>query len=134
MKRLVQAVLVVTLLFTGCASNYRTDITREEIIAAYEAKGYIVWTNAYDEKLDNGSVAYVQANHPDGDYIYFSFFETEEDAKVYKDQYYHPAMMGLFTVIFGDPSWTRWDVYGRIVVEYDEPDFIKPFEELLKGN
>lgn len=134
MKRLIIALLVLTVLLVSCAPRYRTDITREEIVAAYEEAGYSVWTDVYDEKLDYGEIAYVQANHPDGDYIFFSIFETEEDAQNYKRQFHHPIMMGLFSVIFGDPSWQRWKVYGCIVVQYDEPAFFEPFEELLKGN
>lgn len=134
MKRIFIAVLALILLFSGCSARYRTDVTREEIVAAYEAAGYSVWTDTYDEKLDYGEIAYIQANHPDGDYIYFSIFETEEEAKAYKEEFYHPVMMGLFSVIYGDPSWVRWEVYGCIVVEYDEPSFLEPFKELLKGN
>ena len=133
MKRLFIVMIAFALIFTGCASHYRTDITREEIVAAYEEAGYTVWSRVYDEKLDYGEVAYVQANHPDGDYIFFSIFETEEDAENYKKQFHHPIMMGLFSVIFGDPSWQRWEVYGCIVVQYDEPEFFKPFQELLTG-
>ena len=68
---LIAFLLLIVLLLPGC-SSHRTDITREEIVAAYEAAGYSVWTDTYDEKLDHGEIAYVQANHPDGDYIYFS--------------------------------------------------------------
>ena len=133
MKRVLIVVLSFALLFGGCAPQYRTDVTREEIVAAYQAAGYSVWTDTYDEKLEHGEIAYVQANHPDGDYIYFSFFESEEEAKAYKDEYHHPIAMGLFSIIYGDPSWVRCKVYGCIVVEYDEPAFFEPFEELIKG-
>lgn len=131
MKRLMLILLPALLLLCGCASS-RTDITREEIVAAYENAGYCVTSRVYDEKMDYGAVAYIQANHPDGDYIYFSIFETPEEAKAYKKEFYHPAMMSLFSVIFGDPCWPRWEVHGCIVVEYDDPDFLEPFNDLLK--
>lgn len=134
MKKIFALLLAAVLLLSGCSSRYRTDVTREEIVAAYEAAGYNVWTDTYDEKLESGAIAYVQANHPDGDYIYFSFFETEEDAKAYEKDLDHPVMKGLFSIIFGDPSWERMETYGCIVVEYDEPDFFEPFEKLLKAN
>ena len=133
MKRVLIVVLSLALLFGGCAPQDRTDVTREEIVATYRAAGYSVWTDTYDEKLEYGEIAYVQANHPNGDYIYFAFFETEEEAQAYKDEFYHPIAMGLFSIIYGDPSWQRWKVYGCIVVEYDEPSFFEPFEELIKG-
>ena len=131
MKRILAILVLAALLLTGCSSNYRTDITREEIIAAYESAGYEVSSQIYNEKLDHGEIAYVQANHPDGDYIYFSIFETEEEATAYKKEFYHPVMMGLFSVIYGQPSWPRWKVYGCIVVQYDDESYFDPFEGLL---
>lgn len=133
-KFLSIALIFALFLFISGCSVTRTDITQEEIVAAYEEAGYEVWSRAYDEKLDHGEIAYVQADHPDGDYIYFSIFENEKDAKAYKEEYYHPVMMGLFSVIFGEPSWQRWEVYGCILVQYDDSDFFDPFRELLKGN
>ncbi len=133
MKRFAALLLSVIVLLSGCAQT-RTDVTREEIVAAYEDAGYFVTSKIYDEKLDYGQIGYIQAEHPDGDYIYFSIFESEADAKAYKKEFYHPAVMGLFSAIFGDPSWQRWEVHGCFVAEYDEPDFIEPFEKLLKSN
>ena len=132
MKRLSIILIALMLLLAGCAPQYRTDITREEIVAAYEAAGYSVTSRVYDEKLDYGEIAYVQANHPNGDYIYFSIFETEKEAQAYNAEYYHPVVMSLFSVIYGQPSWLRWGVYGCIVVEYDQPEYFGVFEDLLK--
>ena len=133
MKRVTVILLsfFMVISFFGCARNHRTDITIEEIVAIYEAAGYIVYSGFYDEKLDYGEIAYVQANHPNGDYIYFSIFETDADAKAYKEEFYHPAMMGLFSVIFGDPSWSKWEVCGCIVAQYDDENLFAPFEDLL---
>ena len=124
--------LLIACILVACTAK-RTDITREEIVAAYEAAGYSVSSRVYEEPLDYGQIAYVQASHPNGDYIYFSIFETPEQAQAYKDAYYHPAMMGLFSFIFGEPSWMRWEVCGCIVAEYDEPKYFGVFQELLNG-
>ena len=132
MKRCILVILLLCCMLSGCASK-RTDITQEEIIAAYEEAGYTVWSGFYDEKLDYGIIGYIRADHPNGDYIYFSIFETEEEAKAYKDNGYHPGMMGLFSAIFGDPSWQRWEVYGCMVVQYDDPEFYEVFEKLLSS-
>ena len=134
MKKLLALLLVVLLLLSGCSTEYRTDVTPEEIVSAYEEAGYSVWFEYYDNMLDEGQIGSIQANHPDGDYIYFSIFETEEDAKAFKEEFYHPGVMGLFSFIFGDPSWPRWQVHGCIVVQYDNPDYFEPFEELLKSS
>ena len=133
MKRFSALLFTLLLLLSGCSSKVRTDVTPDEIVAVYEAAGYTVWSEMYDEKLDYGEIGYIQANHPDGDYIYFSIFESEEDAESYKKEFYHPGMLGLFSVIFGDPSWMRSEVYGCIVVEYDNPVLYEPLEELLKS-
>lgn len=132
MKRLLTVALLCILLLCACAPT-RVNITREDIVAAYEAAGYEVWTRVYDEKMDTGSIAYVQADHPDGGYIYFSFFETEEEAKAYEKEYDHPIMKGLFSIIYGDPMWVRMETYGCIVVEYWIPEHFAPFEALIKG-
>jgi hypothetical protein len=132
MKRIFVFVLALSLLLVGCTRR-NCDVGREQIVEAYEAAGYNVSTGVYEQPLEYGQTAYIQANHPDGEYIYFTFFETEADAKAYKREFYHPVMMVLFSVIFGEPSWQRWEVYGCIVVEYDNSDYMQPFEKLLKG-
>ncbi len=132
MKRCLVLAVIVLLLLSSC-SSYREDATPEDIVAAYEAAGYSVWSEYYDEKLEDGQIGYIQANHPDGDYIYFSIFETEEEAKAFKEEFYHPVTMGLFSAIFGDPSWQRWEVYENIVIQYDEPEFYEVFLDLVRG-
>ena len=134
MKRLLALFLLLslTLSFCGC-TQHAADITTEQIVAVYEAAGYRVSSKLYDETLEHGQIGYVQADHPDGDYIYFAIFENKEAAKAYKKEFYHPAMLGLFSAIFGDPSWQRWEVYGSFVVQYDHPMFMKPFKDLLRS-
>ena len=132
MKRLAASLMLAVLLLTACASQLRTDVTQEEIVAAYEAAGYNVWSRTYEEKLEYGKIGYVQANHPNGDYIYFAIFESEEAARAYKKEFPHPILTGVFSSIFGVPSWQRCKVHGTVVVEYDEPDYYKPFVALLQ--
>lgn len=130
MKKLI-CILLALIMLTGCSAN-RTDITAEEIIAAYESAGYCVSSGTYDETLDHGQTGYIQADHPDGGYIYFSIYESEAAAKAAKDELYHPGMTAFFSMIFGDPSWLRWEVHGNIIVEYDQAEFYDVFEMLLK--
>ena len=134
MKQLIRWMLIVSMLLSICGcTQHAADITAEDIVVAYEAAGYRVSSKLYDETLEHGQIGYVQAEHPDGDYIYFAIFENEEAAKAYKKEFYHPAMLGLFSAIFGDPSWQRWEVYGNIVVQYDHLKFMKPFKDLLRS-
>jgi len=76
-------------------------------------------------------VAYVRADHPNGNYIYFSFFENEADAKANEKEMDHPVMTYIMSFLFGDPSLQRLDAYGCVVVSYDDPDLFEPFEALL---
>lgn len=134
MKRASVFFLSTCLLLSLCScKQYRTDVTRDEIVSAYRAAGYEVWTDTYDEDMDSGIIAYVQANHKNGDYIHFAIFENAEDAKSYEKDLDHPVMKGLFSVIFGDPSWERMETYGCIVVSYRDPEFFEPFAALLKA-
>ena len=132
-RKWIAVFLLIILLFNGCAATGK-DVTREEIIAAYEKAGYEVWSRVYDEPMEYGLMGYIKAQHPDGDYIYFSIFETEEQAKAYKQEYYHPAMIGLFHSIFaGEIYVPRWEVYGCFVVQFENPAFYEVFQNLRKG-
>ena len=132
-RKWIAVFLLIILLFNGCAATGK-DVTREEIIAAYEKAGYEVWSRVYDEPMEYGLMGYIKAQHPDGDYIYFSIFETEEQAKAYKQEYYHPAMMGLFLSIFAGKIYVpRWEVYGCFVAQFENPAFYEVFQNLRKG-
>ena len=133
MRRIELLILVFALLCCGCATDHRTDVTLEEIATAYELAGYKISTGAYDERLDLPQIAYLQADHPDGDYIYFTFFETVEAAREYEREQDKPIVIGLFSVIFGEPKWVRMEAYGTVVVQYSNSRHFLPFENLLKG-
>ena len=129
--KLLLLLLVVILLCSACTPNCE-DISAVEIIEAYEAAGYQVAFGEYDEAMDLGQIGYIQATYPNGDYIYFSIFESKEAAQTYKDEFYHPGMISLFSVILGDPSWPRWKVHGCIVAEYHDPDRYEIFKTILE--
>ena len=131
MKRWIAIIFCVLLLFSGCTEEM--DVSREEIIAVYEAAGYKVSSRVYDTPQEFGLIGYIQAEHPDGDYIYFSIFETPEQAEDYQDTYYQPGVTGFFSVIFGEPSWQRWEVHGCMVVQFDEPEYYELFLELVNS-
>ena len=132
MKRLILVLLIFALLFSGCALR-KTDVTVDEIVQAYRDADYSVWHRYYDEKLDHGGIGYIQANHPDGDYIYFAIFETAEEAQAYKNEYYHPYAIFVAGLIYGETFWPISEVYGNIVVEYNyfHSELVQPFNELV---
>ena len=130
-KKLIAVLLLLSMLLPGCSSAYK-NVGMDEIVAAYEAAGYTVWVKKYDEKQDHGEIAYIQANHPDGDYIYFSFFEDEAAARANKQEFYHPVIMTLFLSIYaGELCIPRWKVYGSMVIQYENPEYYKVFRELV---
>ena len=134
MKRVLAILLATVFLLSGCSIlDVCPSVSLEDIASVYSEAGYSVWTDVYDEPLEDGQIASIQADHPDGDYIYFSFFSTNEDARACKAEYYHPVAMLLFSAIYGDPSWVRWVVYDNVIIQYDEPNFFVPFIELILG-
>ena len=131
--KLLCLVLVASMLLCSCAGDSATaTVTKDEIIQAYEEAGYLVSTGMYDSDLDDGAIGYIKAEHPNGDYIYFTIYETVEAAQNYKDAYYHPVMLGFFSVIFGEPGWLRCHVHGDMVIEYIKANVYDIFENLLK--
>ena len=132
MKRVISMMLLLSWILCGCASDSH-PVTRDEIVSAYSEAGYTVSSEVYDEPLTYGEIAYIQADHPDGGYIYFRLFETEAQAKANKDAFHHPVVIGLFSWIYGEASWLRCRVHGNIVVQYDDPVFYAVFEELLNS-
>lgn len=129
--RLLTVFIFITILLAACMP-VGPDVTQEQIIAAYEDAGYRVCSKVYDKPIEYGEVAYIRADHPNGDYIYFSVFATPEQAEAYKQELYHPTAMGLFLSIFaGEIYIPKWEVYGCYVVQYEQSVFIEPFEKLL---
>ena len=129
--KIICLVMTLIVILSGCSVS-TPMVTKDEIIQAYEQAGYKVSAGMYDSTLEHGITGYIKAEQPNGDYIYFSIFESAEEAQAYKDASYHPGILGLFSAIYGDPSWVRWQVYGDMVIEYDQPEFYDIFENLLK--
>lgn len=128
--RIFPFLLALCLLLTGCRGA-NNDISRQQIIDAYEAAGYRVSSRVYASPVEFGQVAYVRADQPDGDqYVYFTFFDTEENARAYAKTKDHPVMLSMFSLIYGQPQWLRVQCYGSIVVEYWDSQLMRPFRQL----
>ncbi|MBE6925797.1 MAG: hypothetical protein E7461_03030 [Ruminococcaceae bacterium] len=123
MKRLLAVVFGLLFVFTGCASEDRTDITRGEIVTAYESAGYAVQSFVCDGEVDvEGLTDYIVASHPSGEDVYFDFFSTETAAREYA------ADMASRKL----PE-EQIESYGKIVVTYCRAEHFVPFAELLEG-
>lgn len=134
--RFVSIILLACVLFVSlasCKNGEINDITPEEVALVYEEAGYDVWCSEEDGDPVEGEKRYtVRATHENGDYIFFHFFDSAEDAEAYADTREYNVLVWLFSAIYGDLSWLSTETYGNIEIEYDNKDLYEPFEELIK--
>jgi hypothetical protein len=137
MKKFLAFLLVICgVFFAGCYTDRTSnvEITCEELIAAYEEAGYGVFHNETDEGEDVEYNCYVRINDPNSDdYAYFHFFDSHEEALAYFEEApYATIGVGLFSLIWGQPTWLRNKTYNQITIEYDNAELYKPFQKLLR--
>lgn len=132
--RFISIILLSCVLFislVSCKNGEIKEITPEQVAMAYEEAGYDVWHSEEDDSIE-GERYTVKATHENGDYIFFHFFDSVENAEAYADSRQYNVVVWLFSVIYGDPSWLSTETYGNIEIEYDNKDLYEPFEELIK--
>lgn len=130
MRKWLSVLLLLSFIvsFAGC-SRTEKPVTYEEVGAAYEVAGYDVWYNQWDDQPFDRSI---RATDPEtGEYIYFHFFATPQEAKNYADTREYNVLIWLFTVIHGDPCWLTTVTYQNIEIEYDHSYLYEPFEKLI---
>ena len=126
------AISAIVTLFASCAkSNETKEITCSDVITTYEEAGYDVWHKEYDD-IENGVVCNVKASSENGEYIYFSFFESSEEAEKYKEEREYSILHWALSGIYGDSSWITTKAYRNIEIEYDNSDLYEPFKKLVK--
>ena len=131
-KRWICAALALLVLcLSACSPTEKREVTCGEVAAAYEDAGYQVLhkdTATQDWEWN----CYVRAEDPETEeYIFFYFFDTEEEAKSYAKTNQWSALLWVFSVIFGEPTWVMTETYNNIEYEYSDSEFIKPFRELI---
>ena len=134
MKKIIALMLIFAMalsLMVGCQAKEEPIITCEQVIAAYEEAGYVVWHKEYPEQ-EHGYQCVVQISLEDGPYIEFHFHETPEAAKEESAQRQRNGLLWFFSVIYNQPTWLQTEVYQNIAIEYDDRKLYKPFEELIK--
>ncbi len=136
MKKWISLFLIPAFLCVGLSSCKNKEVvapTCEEVIAAYQEAGYHVSHRENKLKDDSSDeICYVQVWLDDPyESVYFNFFESTEAAEAMDDERQFNVVIYLFTVIYGDPSWLWSEAYGNIQYEYEDPDMIKPFEDLI---
>lgn len=133
--RFISLILLASIIaasFISCSKKEIKEITPEEVISAYEEAGYEVWDSEEDDDPVLGERHTVKATHENGDYIFFHFFDSAENAEQYADTREYNVLIWLFSAIYGEPHWLNTETYGNIEIEYDNKDLYKPFKELIK--
>ena len=137
MKRFLAILLAVcALTFAGCNSHRTSsvELTCAEVIAAYEDAGYYTFHKEEEPDEDGDYNCYIKVTHPDLDgEMYIHFFDTHEDAVAYLDEAPYATLgIGLFSLIWGQPTWMRFKTYNQISLEYPKAKFYKPFRQLIR--
>lgn len=131
MKKWLYILCVFALLITmfpGCTSDDTHNvISCADVISAYEEAGYAVCHNEYTE---GDFLCMVNAENADGDTIYFTFFDSADEAEQYAEAGRWNVLLWLYSLVNGDPIWVNTEVYDAIVIQYENADLYAPFKEL----
>ena len=136
MKKVILMSLLLSVIFplSSCGSQNITndkEITCEDIIRVYEEAGYEIFHKETTEQEYNWE-CYVKCTAPDSnDYIFFNFFETNEEAVSYEEEREWNLLLYFTSCFMGEPSWLITKTYNNIEIEYDQKYLYKPFEELI---
>jgi len=120
--------------FSACQKPEYKEITCDAIIKAYEDAGYFVTHGEHRDAADSSQLCYIKAyvsEEPDSDYIYFITCFTEEQAEEVRKTEKYNLFIWLYAAISGEGRWLKTGTYGTIEYSYYNPQFIKPFEELI---
>jgi len=124
----VCAILLILTLVAGCSSNDSHNvISCAEVVTAYEEAGYEVWHNEYTE---GDFLCLVNAENADGDSIYFTFFDSADEAEQYVAETQWNILLWLYSLVNGDPIWVHTEAYDTIAIQYENADLYTPFQEL----
>ena len=137
MKRLFALLLALcVVLFAGCNSHKtsKVEITCADVIAAYEAQGFNTFHIEERPEMNMEYNCYIKVTHDDLDgEMYLHFFNSHEEAVAYIDEApYATIGIGLFSLIWGQPTWVEFETYNQISIEYSNAKLYKPFKQLIK--
>lgn len=131
MKRVLVAVCAVLWIVTivaGCnGDDSHNVVSCADVISAYEVAGYEVWHNEYAE---GDFLCLVNAENADGDTIYFTFFESADEAEQYVEETQWNVLLWMYSLVNGDPIWVHTEAYDTIAIQYENVDLYAPFQEL----
>lgn len=110
MKKIVSILLLLPILLSLFACGNTTkpkEISCEEIIAAYEAEGYLVLYHGHENDENYHDLGYycafeVRDPNDDDNYMYVHRYFTEEDAKAACEERQFNPLLWLFFGVFGE--------------------------------
>lgn len=125
------AVLLFASGISGCRSAQTREISCADVVQAYEESGFAVF-HEEDTLPDTGEVCCVRAEDKEsGEYIYFHFFETEEQAKACAERHAWNVVLWLYSVACWQPTWLTTKTYKNVEYEYCDSALVKPFQKLI---
>lgn len=130
--RFLSALLICVFLLAGCGAKKSAvckDITCQDVIRAYSAyEQYQVVHQEYT--ASEPLLCFVRVDAPDGDYAYFTFYDTPEHAQ--EDYRPYNMVTWLFALILGEARWLHTDIYQNICCESFDREMLTPFYDLLR--
>ncbi len=121
--------ICVLLALPACSSQQQRQVSCEEVVAAYKAAGCAVF-HKHPADLMN-IVCYIEVEADAGKRISFEFFETEKEAEEYASERQYNAVIWLFSVIYGEPTWVHTTTYRNIEIEYTDKSLYEIFDKLI---
>ncbi len=138
MKRFIAVLIIICTVFgfSGCTTSEKVELTCDEIAQAYTDAGFYV--KHYHEESEDGSYCHINIQDAeelleDTDVIYFTFFESEDEAKAFTKDNKWNLILYIFGVMFGEFRWLKSKTYGDISYQYWGKQMIKPFNDLVKS-
>ncbi len=131
MKKRIMCILLclsIVCAFSGCSGEQR-EVSCEEVTAAYEAAGYEVFHKHPAEGYAYS--CYIEVENEADERIFFHFFDTEQEAQSYANERQYNALIWVFSVIYGDPTWVHTTSYKNIEIEYADKSLYEIFDKLI---
>ncbi len=132
MKKIFSLLLVALMIFsfTACGGKEYKAVTPDEVVAEYKNAGFEVFYKDYTSENEIDYIHYIKAEK-DSQSAYIYFYESEDEAKAAAEKMDKNAAIIFFSLIFGDVTVINAKQYGKVVIEYESKEFLKPLKEIV---
>lgn len=140
MKRIIAFLLLFSLAFSFSActrGESATDVTCEEIIAAYESAGYTLGYHLHEDPvyLQDGiccCLMFQDPAAPNKNDIYINRYNNAEDAQSAAQEKKCNIVLWLFCCIYGETRWLKSEQFGTLHCMTYEKKMLVPLRELVR--